>query len=60
MTTTTDTNTTTFNFAAAAGMSRWYGFTTREAAEAWVEANAHGREATITPICLVSEAVVAP
>lgn len=59
MTTTNETN-NNFHYVAAVGASRWYGFTTREEAEAWVETNAYGREATIAPICLVDGAVVAP
>jgi hypothetical protein len=50
----------TFQFAASVGSSRWYGFATRQEAEAWVDSHANGREATIVPAVLAGGPVVAP
>lgn len=49
------------NYAASVGRSRWYGFTTVEAARAWAEANARGRAATVVDVCMVDRSrVVTP
>jgi hypothetical protein len=47
--------------AAAIGTGRWRGFETREAAQAWLEANAPADKPTqIVPIALAGTEVVAP
>lgn len=49
-----------YRWAASVGLGRWYGFETREAAEAWMEANHGERAGQVVPAALANNELEAP